>query len=71
MAITRNNAEAAEVFASEHNIVIGRGRVLWGPETTDANNRYHPAGWVLPGGKRTQSRDVAEAVAHRINQLSI
>lgn len=56
-------------FHSPHNICVGRGRVLWANATNDSSGRHHLAGWVLPGGRRTQSRDEALAVALRIDQL--
>lgn len=52
------------------NITIGKGHVIWAKETTDSNNNFFPKGWVLPGGKRTNSRDLAETVAYNINRLS-
>lgn len=71
MANTEPKIETgADVFAHPNNITRGKGRVMWGTEIDDPTRPYQPAGWVLPGGKRTQSRDVAEAVADRINQLS-
>lgn len=60
----------ADVFASPFNIQMGRGRVMWGEATTDMSGKFHPSGWVLPGGRRTVSPQHAEAVAQRINELS-
>ena len=60
----------ADVYASPLNITIGRGRILWGEATEDARKRIHPAGWVLPGGRRTTSREQAEAAAKRIDEIS-
>jgi hypothetical protein len=36
------------------NICVGAAKVPWAPETDD-----HHCGWVLPGGSRTQKREVA------------
>lgn len=61
---------AYDVFNHPNNIAIGKGRVLWGPETVDMHGRLHTAGWVLPGGVRTLSRDLAETVARQIHLSS-
>lgn len=60
----------AEVFQHPKNILIGNGRVLWGTATTDISGTFHPAGWVLPGGRRTEVRALAELVARNIDNLS-
>ena len=53
-----------EFFRFDHpsDIIIGRGRVV-----------YEPAyeAWILPGGLRMQSRDRAEGVAHKINEITL
>lgn len=59
-----------EVFQHPMNIYIGKGRVLWGEATTDMRGTYHPAGWVLPGGRRTAVRSIAELVARNIDKIS-
>jgi hypothetical protein len=49
-------------FGHPSDIIIGRGRIV-----------YEPAyeAWILPGGLRTQSRDRAEGVAHKINEITL
>jgi hypothetical protein len=53
-----------EYFRFDHpsDIIIGRGRIV-----------YEPAyeAWILPGGLRTQSRDRAEGVANKINEITL
>jgi hypothetical protein len=64
-------ATSHDEFHNHHNIRVGRGRILFAATpTTDSSGRYHPPGWVLPGGRRTQDREIALAAAHRIDQLS-
>jgi len=45
---------------SPKDIIYGRARVCW-----DAYSGY----WVLPGGGRTMSRDIAETVCRMMNEL--
>lgn len=61
-------------FESPFDITIGKGRIIWADtlEYTSNAGRYAkgtvlPAGWVLPGGERTQDRARAEAVALAID----
>lgn len=44
------------------DIVIGQARVCWG---FGCGNLIE--GWVLPGGVRTMSRDIAESVCSDMN----
>lgn len=62
------NKEIA-VFDDPRNINRGTGRIIYAEQTTDRNGKHHPEGWVLPGGVRTQSREVAETAADRINNF--
>ncbi len=57
-------------FSHPNNITIGKGRVLWGKEVIKDGKLIHPAGWVLPGGRRTNWREEAERVATVINRLA-
>lgn len=52
------------------NITIGKGRILWAKAATCCSGIVHPAGWVLPGGARTQNRNVAQAAAMAIDVMS-
>jgi hypothetical protein len=54
---------AVDVFFHPKSIVVGTGRVLYAERSTTRT-----AGWVLPGGARTDSRDEAERVATAINK---
>lgn len=58
---------AQEVFFDERNIAIGKGRILYGNATQTRDGSIVQEGWVLPGGKRTRNRDLAETVARNIN----
>lgn len=58
-------------FHDPRNISRGYGRVIWATATTDAQGIYHPEGWVLPGGVRTNVRARAEAVADRIHNIYV
>jgi len=57
-----------EVFQHPMNLRDGNGRIIWGPATIDRFGVHHPAGWVLPGGKRTQNRDIALTAAFNISK---
>ena len=61
----------AAVFADPRDITRGYGRVIWATATTDAQGIYHPEGWALPGGARTNVRARAEAAADHIHDLTI
>lgn len=58
-------------FNDPRDISRGYGRVIWATATTDARGIYHPEGWVLPGGIRTNVRARAERVADRIHDIAI
>lgn len=51
------------------DVNVGSGRVPWANATTQRDNTYQPAGWVLPGGQRTEVRARAETVASNIDQI--
>lgn len=53
-------------FESPFDITIGKGRIIWA-EATEIKGTVLPAGWVLPGGERTQDRARAEEVALAID----
>lgn len=50
------------------DIHIGAGHVPFAQSTTTRDNTYHPAGYVLPGGQRTDDRARAELVAANISE---
>ena len=58
-----------KLFVNENNIAVGKGRVLYAEAINDGRT-FMPAGWVLPGGRRTQSRDEAVAVATEIDRIT-
>ena len=62
-------ATCKEVYYHPHNIQIGLGRIIWGPETFVDGVHYVP-GWVLPGGRRTQSESIARQAAEYINRVT-
>lgn len=68
-----SHLEGAEpaVFEDPRNITVGAGRVIYALATTDHAGRYHPEGWVLPGGARTSSKARATRVATNINRSRI
>lgn len=70
--MTTTELEGWKCFAHENNIEVGRGRILYAEASAfpDAQGRMYVAGWVLPGGRRTQDRDEAVAVATEIDRLS-
>jgi hypothetical protein len=57
-------------FYHPRNISYGRGRILWAKAATCCSGILHPEGWVLPGGERTQNRNVAQAAAIAIDEMS-
>ncbi|MGI4776934.1 MAG: hypothetical protein ACRYGA_02255 [Janthinobacterium lividum] len=57
-------------FAHPKNIANGKGRVMWADATRDCTGRTHEAGWVLPGGIRTQDEATARAVAVALNEMA-
>jgi hypothetical protein len=68
---TDQSPDSIAVFDHPNNISRGFGRVVYALATTDRSGRYHPEGWVLPGGHRTCVRARAEAVADRIHNLFV
>jgi hypothetical protein len=61
-----------KMFINDNNIQVGRGRILFAEAVTfpDSQGRVHPAGWVLPGGRRTLHKDEAVVVATEINRIT-
>jgi hypothetical protein len=57
-------APSCGVFAHKLNISVGRARVIWAPATETRG-----AGWVLPGGIRTEHYGDAAAAAMVIDDL--
>lgn len=66
-----------EPFRHDQNITVGRGRILYGSacrpvlKVDDEGNVLRgvlKAGWVLPGGRRTQNGSEAVAAATWIDQ---
>jgi hypothetical protein len=57
-------------FYHPRNITVGKGRILWARAATCCSGILHPDGWVLPGGERTQNRNVAHAAAMAIDAMS-
>lgn len=62
--------EDIAVFDHKLNIVRGLGRVIYAEETTKPDGTVLPPGWVLPGGRRTLYRPLAEAVADEIHAIT-
>lgn len=58
-----------KLFVHEKNIQVGKGRVLYAEAIHDARV-VQPAGWVLPGGRRTQSHEEAMLVAKEIDRMT-
>jgi hypothetical protein len=60
-------------FNDPRDIQIGYGRIIWAEslEYKGKNPKYVGrnllAGWVLPGGERTQDKDIAERMAMTID----
>jgi hypothetical protein len=65
-----DSAAGSAVFIHKNNITVGNGRVLWAKAAAGTSGIPHPEGWVLPGGARTQDRDVAHAAAAALDELS-
>lgn len=57
-------------FHHPKNISVGRGRILWAASATCISGIHHPEGWVLPGGARTNSSEVAHQVTLEIDLMS-
>lgn len=64
-----SHAPALALFNHKKNITIRRGRIIWADETVSMTTGYHPAGWVLPGGQRTQIEAEAIEAALLIDQI--
>jgi hypothetical protein len=60
-------SSASEVYYHPQNLEVGLGRILWGT-ATEVNGIHYPQGWVLPGGRRTQSESIARQAAEYINR---
>jgi hypothetical protein len=64
MKAENNHSNIAPPFSDRRNIRVGQARVVY----AEAHGA-HPAGWVLPGGARTDNLDVARSCALRMNEL--
>lgn len=56
-------------FTDPRNLRIGRARIIWGDKTIKSDGTPLDAGWVLPGGSRTQNAAVALNAANIVNSL--
>lgn len=64
------SAISAGLAAKLHHpktIRLGFAIICYGDQTTDTNGILHKAGWVLPGGARTNNEAVATAIAARMD----
>lgn len=61
----------APPFEHPLDITVGRGRVIYADATTDMAGKHHPAGWVLPGGARTDDPERAVLAAESVNKLAL
>lgn len=61
--------DAFAVFDNPKNVVVGCGRVCWGEACYPADSPPVDAGWVLPGGRRTQDIEVALDMAALIDSI--
>ncbi len=58
----------ALVFQHPKNITVGTGRVLYAERGYTRATGALPAGWVLPGGQRTDDEARARMVAANIDK---
>ena len=56
-------------FDHKNNITSGIARVIWATACCPIRGSEQPDGWVLPGGRRTQDRAEAAAVAMTMDWL--
>ena len=56
------------VFQHPKNITVGTGRVLYAERGYTRATGVLPAGWVLPGGQRTDDEARARMVAANIDK---
>lgn len=68
--MTRKQEREIARFDHTLNVTQGFGRVIYGEAGTKHDGTVLPAGWVLPGGRRTQNRQLAESVAAEINAIT-
>lgn len=64
----KDSDDGAKVFADGRNLLVGKGRILWGTATQTNRREIYDEGWVLPGGQRTRDIDVARSYAAWIDQ---
>lgn len=72
MNYTRKETTMADTQFSKElyhpkTIRLGFAIICYGDQTTDTNGILHKAGWVLPGGARTNNEAVATAIAARMD----
>ena len=60
--------DGALVFQHPKNITVGTGRVLYAERGYTRATSVLPAGWVLPGGQRTDDEARARMVAANIDK---
>jgi hypothetical protein len=54
---------------SAQDVHHGAATVPWAEECHPHGQAPQPAGWVLPGGRRTLSKDAARAAARHLDTL--
>lgn len=60
-----DDEQTAQQFRDRRNVTVQRGRIIWAPMTQNM-----PAGYVLPGGRRTQDEGEAWLAAVQIDKLT-
>lgn len=63
-----NDFDKAPPFTHEKNITVGKARVIYAEAVVGMFEQIHPAGWVLPGGRRTQDYLEAYSAAVRMDK---
>lgn len=61
-----NEYAPAPPLNDPRNITVGTARVIWAEKLDN-----QPAGWVLPGGLRTNSQYRAQNAAMRMDQMMV
>lgn len=59
----------AQPLNHSKNINVGIARLIWAESCTPFGKSPYPAGWVLPGGERTDNRTRAMRVAKNMDRL--
>jgi len=71
LVMNRPTQESIAIFDDVKNYVYGDARIIWAETTRTSDGVLRQAGWVLPGGRRTNNIEEVADMAKWINRICL